>query len=572
MMRHGGGSCHGRAAGAIASVLVASACTGSIGDRMGPDGDLSPSGAPSATAISSGGGAAKCTAPPPIPRRFWRLSNAQYGAVVRDLLGLPTAPTVTGGGESSFAFFSGDSEVVSDVLAFSYAKAAEEVAGTVAPKNVALCAASENSDACASRFISTFLPRAFRRPVTDIEIAAMTDVYRAGSPEGYDGAIRLVIEATLQAPSFVYRTELGTPTGSDRATLGSFEIASELSFLFLDSLPDAPLWTAATTGDLGDPGALARQVDRLLALPAAQDNVTRIVLDWLGARQVMSKSKTQAGFTDDVKGDLVTESRLFLDDVLWKSQGAIGDLVTSNRTFLNARLAALYGLNPTGATATTFVPFAFPAAERAGILTQGSIMATHADVAETSVVLRGKFVRNEVVCLSPLPPPPAVASRPDIVAALAMAKTQRAKADYRAGNSLCAGCHAGMDPLGLAFEHYDAVGRFRSVDGSGQPIDASATLQSPSFDDDPNLDGRVDGAVDLATRLGRGSYLTSCAVQKIASYAVGRAMLAGSDEATSCQLDAIMQALPADRATIPELVRAIALSSMFQLRQLAGGM
>jgi hypothetical protein len=550
------------------AACVAMGCEGSIGDHLGED---DPGTIPATGQSSPGPEGNTCTAAPPIvPQRLWRLSNAQYSNAVRDLLGIPTGPTVTGGGESLFSFFSADTETVSDALAFSYAQAAEDAAAKSDPRALAPCAAVRMVDACAGEFIPKFLSRAFRRPATPAEIAAMTGVYQAGAPDGYDAAIRLVIEATLQSPSFVYRTEIGQASTPGRANLTSYEVASELSFLFLDSGPDDALWSAASSHELEIPEGVSKQVDRLLAVPAVQANLTRVVVDWLGARQVISKSKTDPRWNDDVKNDLITESRLFLHDLLWKTSGAIGDLWTSPRTFLNSRLATLYGVSATGATTTDFVPFTFPPGQRAGILTQGSIMATHADVEETSVVLRGKFVRNDVLCLTALPPPPGVASRPDIVAALAAAKTQRAKAEYRASNMLCNSCHGGLDPLGLTFEEYDPVGRYRT-EANGQAVDAAATFDPANFDDDPALSGRIDGASALAGRIAsEGTFATACAVQKLTSYSIGRWTLRSGSDAESCQLQAIGAALASDRATIPALIRTIAVSSLLRDRSVGG--
>jgi hypothetical protein len=198
---------------------------------------------------------------PLIPQRLWRLSNGQYSNAVRDLLAIPTGPTVTGGGESLFSFFSADTETVSDALAFSYAQAAEDAAAKSDPRALAPCAAGLSADACAGQFIEKFLSRAFRRPATAAELAAMMGVYQAGTPDGYDGAIRLVIEATLQSPSFVYRSELGQRSTPELANLTSYEVASELSFLFLDSGPDDALWTAAAANELETPEGVSKQID-----------------------------------------------------------------------------------------------------------------------------------------------------------------------------------------------------------------------------------------------------------------------------------------------------------------------
>ncbi len=511
-----------------------------------------------------------CAEPSPVPQRLWRLSNAQYSNAVRDLLGLTMGPLVTGGGQSAFSFYSADTETVSDALAFSYATAAESVAASVDMATLASCTPGEGQPDCAIRFIRALAPRAFRRPVSELEVADLQAVYQAGIPEGHEAGLRLVVEAMLNAPSFVYRTEFGSMVEPGRADLGAYEVASELSFLFFDSAPDAALLSAAETGELLGPGGLATQVDRLLALPEVQRNLTRVVLDWFGAPQVLSKSKADPAFDEALKSDLVTESRTFVQDQLWARGGAIGQLLTSQRTFVNSRLAVFYGLVVPAATETNFAAVELPPCQRAGILTHASVMAMHADVEETSVVLRGKFVRDDVLCLPPLPPPPAIASDPEIVAALAAAQTERARAQYRASNALCNSCHAGLDPLGLTFEHFDAAGRYR-VEAHGQPVDASAEFSMAGLGESSALTGRIDGAHDLAQRIAAGgTAFVGCAVEKLTSYAVGRPIQNRGDAAVVCQLEAIERALPSE-VTIQALLRGVALSPMFRTRRIAGG-
>jgi hypothetical protein len=510
-----------------------------------------------------------CGAAPLVPQRLWRLSNAQYGNAVRDLLGLAQAPSVTGGGQSAFSFYSADTETVSDALAFSYSAAAEAAAQAADVEALAACASGEAQEACAVRFIATLLPRAFRRPAGEVELAELLAVYRAGAAEGHAGALRLVVEAVLNAPSFVYRRELGTPIDAERAELTPHEIAAELSFLLLDSLPDAGLLAAADSGALSTAAGVQQELERLLTLPRVQENLTRVVVDWFGAPQVQSKSKHDPGFDEALKSDLVSESRQFVHDNLWSGSGTLNGLITSGRTFLNQRLAAFYGVQAAGATETQFVPFDFNDGQRAGILTQASIMATHADVEQTSVVLRGRFVRAEVLCLQPLPPPPAIASDPAIVAALAAAQTERARAEYRASNPVCQACHAGLDPLGLPFERFDAMGRYRSQ-LLGAPVDASAELAPTSLGGNPALSGRVDGAAELAARA-QGDAFLGCAVQKLTSYALGRPIQRWGGDDAACALDGVQKAVPAERVSIPEVVRSISLSPLFRTRRIAGG-
>jgi hypothetical protein len=507
-----------------------------------------------------------------VPQRLWRLSNAQYGNAIRDLLSLDAAPSVTGGGETTFSFYSSDNELVSDALAFSYAAAAEGAAARADVTALAACEAGDTEQACAERFIRDFATRAFRRAATESEVADLIGVYLAGAPEGHEGGLRLVIEAVLNAPSLVYRSELGSPVASDRAELTGLELASALSFLLLDSAPDTELWAAAESGALTQPEGLRRELLRLVGLPRVQQNLTEVVLAWFGAAQVTTKSKADPSFDQALKEDLVNETRAFVHDSLWQSAAPLSSLITSNRTFLNQRLAGFYGVDAQGAGPGTWLPFEFPAGTRAGFLTHASIMSSWADVEETSVVLRGKFVRSQVLCMAPLPTPPAFASDPNIVAALAAASTERARAEYRASNPTCAGCHAGLDPLGLTFEHFDPLGRYRSQ-AHGAPVDASAEFSGDTFGQEvPALSGRVAGAAELGARIAQDPRIfAGCAAQQLTTYALGRPVQRWGRAGEDCELDAIVEAAAqTGQLSVPALVEALVLSPSFRFRRIHG--
>jgi hypothetical protein len=546
--------------------LALSACSGYVGPPSGAGGGpgVEPPGPPAGGAPppSPGGTspppAAPCTPLPKVPQRLWRLSNAQYANAVRDLLALAEAPTVTGGGESAYGFFSKDDEVVSAPLAYSYAMAAEAAARQVQPPP---CPPGMSADGCAVTFIRSFGARALRRPLTAAEMNDLLAVYRAGKPDGADSALQLVVEALLQAPSFVYRSELGGASPAGAITLTPYEVAAQLSFLFLDSGPDDGLWTAAGSGALASEDGVARQVDRLLALPRARQNLDRVVVDWFGARQVLASSKDTTRFpqfTDQLRHDLLTETEMFVDDVLWAQGGKLADLVQSSRTFVNRALARHYGLPYAGPASGDFVPATFPAGQRSGLLTAGSLMAAHAQAADTSIVHRGIFMRNDVLCLDPVPPPPdGLLGSPEVKDALARLPTERARSTYRLTTSLCAGCHHAIDTLGVLFEHYDPVGRYRDSDGTA-PIDAASTL-----DLTPALSGPLDGAVALGQAIVSGGDAARCAARKILGLAVGHTIV----EPASCEAAEVEQRFTAAGATVPALFRAVALSPALRVRE-----
>ena len=252
-------------------------------------------------------------------------------------------------------------------------------------------------------------------------------VYDAGATADYATGISLVVQTVITAPSFLYRTELGPSTLTADAsgrypdtTLDPYEIAAQLGFLFLGSLPDTALTSAAADGSLATTQGLSTQIDRLLALPATKANLTNIVIDWFNIRQMFDKANKDTSLlsalaTADadqnaIVSDLYQATQRLVTDVLWTNGGTVDDLVTSQKTYLNKRLATLYpgavfsGTAPT--SNTTFVSATWPTSQMgAGLLTQPSFMWSASDPVATSIVKRGKLIHDDIVCQDILPPP-----------------------------------------------------------------------------------------------------------------------------------------------------------------------
>jgi hypothetical protein len=490
-------------------------CTGTVIDQPGAG------GAPPGSAAACG---------PSTGTRIWRLSDEQFAAAVADLLPGVKVPPVTTPGRSAAEFVNlADSYPVTGGLTSSVRTAAK-AAATAAVKDLPgllRCAPGQAERPCLDAFIDRFATRAFRRPLEPAERQDLAAVYGVGAQNGSGNGVRLLLEAILQSPSFLYRTELGQP--GRPITLDAYELASALSFFLLDSIPDDELWRAAQDGSLSDPAVLDRQSSRLLTLPRVRENVARMFLKWLGLGAGVTTELAAAEFPEydqPLRASLLAESKLFLADLVARN-GTVAELLTSRKGFVDQRLAKLYGV-PYPAGATGFVEVTLPETERAGILTQGGVLVSKSR--GHPVVIRGKFVRKELLCDDIPSPPPSVNTQQFANRGL----DERQQAEARMGDSVCGACHTLMDPLGLAFSQYDAMSRFVPRTPDGKAVDARSAVQ---FSD---VDGPVAGAVELAQRLAGSARVRGCLARKVLSYAVGRE-LGPADQCEQRRLEARLQ-------------------------------
>src|SRR6202142_1032087 len=276
----GGASATGNATGTGGS--MASTGTGGAVSSAGTGGSVSSTGTGgSVSSTGTGGAAAACTPLPTLSRRLWRLSAEQWGNAVQTLLGLSAAPVLTSrGGEAGYAFFSDVSLQVDVAMQYNMYELAQTALTTIDPNvttTIAPCTGTTAAaqTACATSFVQTFAPKAFRRPLDPSEVANLLKVYTQGAMQDYKTGIELMIEAVILSPSFVYRTELGpttlTPDASGNypnTTLTPYEVASQLGFTLLGTLPDAALMTAAANGSLATTDGITTQINPRLALPA----------------------------------------------------------------------------------------------------------------------------------------------------------------------------------------------------------------------------------------------------------------------------------------------------------------
>ena len=419
----------------------------------------------------------------------------QFGNAARDLLGLSQAPQLnTNGGTAQYAFFSDDAAGVDPNLQYAIYATTEAVVKDITPARyaeLAACDAGEAPATCAARFAKRFGEKAFRRALDEGEEQGLLAVHAEGTKQDFNTGIRLMIEALLQAPSFIYRTELGppgaTPDAKGNVTLSPFEVASQLSFMLADSIPDAALLAAAESGALATEQGIAAEVDRMLGLTPVRQNITQITLKWFNVAQLFDKAKDPRFFEDlsvadqdqkVLQTDVFTASQRFVDEILWQGSGKIDDLVTSRRIYVNDRLAKLYQL-PSAGKGAELGPVEAPEAQlRSGILTQPAFLWALSDPATTSIVKRGKFIHDDIICQDPGPPPGKLLDDPEIQAKLAMLPTEIDKVNYRAVTGRCKGCHVQIDPYALVLENFDPIGGFRT-EADGKPVDATGQFGDP---------------------------------------------------------------------------------------------
>lgn len=492
-----------------------------------------------------------------LPVRVQLVTDAQYANAVHDLFGDVRFPPLHSPGTTPDQFIHEDVLAVDPPLLVQYRMAAETIGAAIAAEPFRV-SCGVGDDPCLRDRIDDIAARAFRRPLDASEHDALARLYANGAiKDGPSAGMGLVVEALLQAPSFVYRPELGPPPGAAPGVdveLTPYELAEELAALLLDSIPDQPLWEAARDGSLADRDVLSAQVERLLGLPRVRDHLVDVVLDWLEIPGILTAGKDPAKYpemTAELRASMYGETREFVADVLWHKHGSLRALLTSHESFVDARLAEIYGIPRI--TATDLVPVNLDGRRRGGILTQPSVLALAATEQSESIVRRGVFVERKLMCI-PEPGRPPFST----IAAVSSVTDKLSEAEFsqfRTTDPYCSGCHAAIDPPGRALHHFDGLGRWRDIDSAGAPVDASAAVVID------NRIHQVDGALELAAVLAGSAQVEHCVVDQLAHYALGRAV---DDRALRGYL--YMRFEHADRDLI-EVFRALATAPAFRLRR-----
>jgi hypothetical protein len=476
------------------------------------------------------------------PRSLRRLSNRRYGKAVRDLLDLEEAPLVTGGGGRLDTLVPGDARLLSNDLGFEYSHVASEAAQAAELSLLLPCDLASGDRACASEFISSFGLRAFRRPVTPVEVEQLLTVYDVGAEAGFEAGIRLLLQAFLQTPSFLYQGSLAAADATGTLQLTSYDVAEMLGLLFFDSVPDSELLAAAEVDALSTEEGIASQVERLLALPSVRAQLSWVLDGWFGGTGLLGKTKDSGlfpGYTAELGQSLWQSKHRFIEQLMWETGGSLAELLTSEQIWVNAPVAGFLGL-PTP-TAAEWELVNAPGGQRRGILTHPALMAQLASTDETSVVHRGLFLYNVVLC-QPMSPPPAGAVEEGLAVAQQL-EDERQRAVYRAEQPVCNSCHVAFDPYGLAFEKYDAAGQYLP------DADASASVRAPA-----SIAGEYTDAAALMTQLATAPELAQCASKQLVSYALE----AVAGEAEACVVEQVHERFKASPGTLVDLFRSLA--------------
>ena len=552
-------------------------CTGQLGRPIGeldPGGPATGSGGTSPTGTGGaqppGGSACQSVDIHPGRTPLRRLNRAEYRNTLYDLF-----PTLTSVIDTAVATFPLDEEqlgftnnadalTVTGFLAEEYMTTAETVAAEAVKNLTALLPCSPaaiGEDACAQQFINDFGRRALRRPLTTAESARIFAVYTEGKKDGFDQGVSLGIAALLESPHFLYRPETGIPTATAGAlALTPYEMATRLSYFLWRSMPDSTLLDAAQAGKLGTVAEITAQAKRMLADAKAHNAAATFHSEWIGIGTLGDKTKDKMLFpewTVDIVGGLFQEVSSFVDAAFW-TEGTSDRFFTAPYTFVDASLAKFYGMTPPSGTG--FVKTDVDVTQRAGILTQGALMAIFSYDNQTSPIHRGKFVRERLLCQELQPPPPEIAAKvkPPVVDPTLSTRDRFAA---HSSVAVCASCHQMMDPIGLGFENFDPIGRWRTKDGMFD-VDATGEVRGTT-----DADGKFNGAVELEARLAKSREVRECIVTQWFRFANGRA----ETDLDQCTLASLKQTFESGGHDMRDIPVTMVLSDAFRYRAADGG-
>ena len=442
-----------------------------------------------------------------------------------------------------------------------------QVTGPFNPTGVALdtpsrqrlfiCRPAKESDEvpCATRILSTVARRAYRRRVTEKDLAAPLAFFKDGrSTSNFERGVQIGLMAILASPKFLYRAEFPPASAAPGAVyaISDLDLASRLSFFLWSRIPDDELIDLATKKQLGDPAVLDRQIRRMLADPKSKSLVTNFAAQWLNVRGLDSVEPDAVlfpGFSPDLRDAFRREMEMFVDSI-FRKDGSVTDLLNADYTFVNERLAAHYGI--ADVRGPEFRRVTLADSHRRGLLGKGAVLMVTSYPNRTSVVLRGAWILETLLGTPPAAPPPdveAFAENKDGE----KARTVRQIMEQHRSKPTCNACHGVIDPMGFALEHFDAIGAWQSKDrDAGTAIDASGKL----------VDGTtIGGPDDLREALARRSdQFVQTMTEKLMMYGLGR----GVEYYDMPAVRAIVRDSARDKYRFSSIVRGIVRSAAFR--------
>jgi hypothetical protein len=478
----------------------------------------------------------------PAPGGLKRLTVAQYGSSIRDLLGeqvqVPAAlepdTRVSGSAAVGAGRIAMSRQATEKFSLAAFALGRQAVADPAWWREWVACDPDAFDAACAERFLARFAPRAWRRPLEADETARYLTLARTASRGRLARGVSAVVAAVLQSPNFLYRVELGVPDPQDpsRRVLTDFEMASRLSYFLWGTPPDQELFDAAKHNQLvtemtGSPASPSNEIDglraqalRMLRSPRSRSTVETFFSELLRLNkldrlpQFRSKYKQVSATLGPA---MRTETLRVVEEITLDPDRDFREIFDTRFTYLNGELARLYGLPPP-ADENGFVRVALPAdSKRIGILGHASFLAINAHPTAPSPTKRGRFIRESLLCQVVPPPPPDVSTKLPKDAD-GSARTTRQKLSAHRKFAQCAGCHKAMDPIGLAFETFDGIGAYREQE-NGLRIDASGELDGVAFGDPSELERLLRNSPKVGV----------CVARNLLRFALGHLESAGEE-------------------------------------------
>jgi hypothetical protein len=478
-----------------------------------------------------------------------RLTRAQYENVLTDVFGdelIVPGPIEPDRAVEGLIAIGATETSISARGVEQFESAAFAVAEQVAD-SVLTCEPTAIADAvCAREVLAPLGRRLWRRPLDKAELDSLVEIATDSATVlgDFREGLQFSIAALLQSPHFLFRVELAD------GPYGPYEMASRLSFFLWNTGPDEELLDAAKRGELMDDASLRRHAERMLESPRARHALRNFFTDHFELYRLDTLNKDPVVFVEmssELGKAAREETLMVIEDLVFDLRGDYRDLFTTNKTFINRQLAAIYGVR--APRREGFGAHYWPENTlRSGILTHVSLLAGGSHPIDTSATLRGKFIRKKLLCGTINPPPVEV--NPALPEPSGTTRTLKERVAEHLTNPVCAGCHSNMDPIGLGFENFDAIGKFRWRD-NGVKIDASGEL-----DGEPFADSR-----QLGEAIANHPRLPDCLVENLYRYATGHV----DGDAEKALLNNLEERFKLQEYRVLELMVDIVMSPGFRL-------
>lgn len=493
-----------------------------------------------------------------------RLSREEYNNTIRDLLGVTTRHAdkfpADGGGGGGFDN-NADTLYIPPLLLEKLVEAAKEIVEEAKPDRIFTTKPADATPAkkkeAAKEILTGLMTKAYRRPLKFGDMERILNIFEGLDKKGvaFEDAVKHSLKAVLCSPHFLFRVEMQKIL-PDPQPLEHYEMASRLSYFLWSSMPDDELFKLAAAKQLQDPKVLEAQALRMLKDPKARALGDNFARQWLGIDAlenglVAPDAKRFPEFTPELKDAMLGEVSAFTTHILRENESLL-NLIDSKYTFANEALSKHYGLASVKGPA--FQKVALTDDKRGGVLGFGAVHATSSYALRTSPVLRGKWILEHVIGAPPPPPPPDTPTLPQEEPAKGQLSLREQLEKHRL-DAKCASCHDRIDPLGFSLENYDVIGRWRTVDAQGKPLDTAGVLPTGE---------KVGGPAELKkVLLGRKAEFLKNFTEKLMSYALGR----GVEIYDRLTIKDIQTALAKDQYRAQTLVLEIVKSYPFRYKQ-----